>query len=268
MANIAILGKRGFISSSLFLDLKKNHIVTCFGRGEIPSEDARFDLVIDATSQKCKSEVSTISNLYNYLSRHKITDTVVMLQSFSTLTSSLSDPNVVNFGVLPDIFTPYSKVKFHKENVISKLEIDIEVKYLYLPLVLGAGGIWESHTKRLLSQPSVAVYSGDVFYTDISHLSMTILELDQRRAVAVKGKGKLTEILNLSELKIIYSNFRYENFTDKSILKIFKAFNFFPILPHGIDFLLGKLLKNRTFPSFFYWELFKRQSKSNFYIEV
>ena len=265
MANIAILGKRGFISSSLFLYLKKNHIVTCFGRGEIPAKDSRFDLVIDATSQKYKGDVITISNLYSYLSRYKITDTVVMLQSFSTLTSSLSDPNVLNFGVLPDIFTPYSKVKFYKEYFISKLEIDIDVKYLYLPVVLGAGGIWDSHTKRLLSQHSVTLYSGDVFYTDISHLAMTILQFDQSRAVAVKGKGKLTEILNLSEFRVIYSNFRYDNFLDKTILKIFKAFNFYPILPHGIDFLLGRVLKNRTFPSFFYWELFKRQSKSNFY---
>lgn len=261
---IAILGSNGFLGRSLAKRAKdNNHLVYKFARGEFPKKGEEFDLLIDATSQYSRSDVHDYLDCLKKFNDLAKISKIVTLQSFSTITEKVSNEDCINFGISPKFKTPYSCIKLYKEKALVASKLNSNIQFIYLPLILGRNGIWDKHSKSLSKLSNPKVQEINVYYTTIEHIFDNVLSNDSVRRLVYISKKPLHELLSLELEKINLTYFKYSKKIDSVFLLSFYLFKFKPIIPHAMDYLLSKLVGS-SFPSFFYWYLFKEQSKISF----
>lgn len=265
---IAVLGENGFLGKKLVrLFGIAGHHVKGFSRGESPRDDEHFDLLVDATSQKNRYDLHVYLDSLKRFIHISGVKRIVFLQSFSTLQDwTGGDEQLLNFGVKCHMHTPYSKLKLEKELLLMSSNLGVEMKFLYLPIVLGAGGIWDSFKENLSGENVVEVPLVEgLHYTSIPYISKIILSSNETqigRELVVEGRAKLTEILEIPEQRIRERSYKYPKAVSLFLLALYRYLKAFPLIPHALDFLLSKVffIRSRSFPSFFYWELFKIQN--------
>ncbi|MFL9763806.1 hypothetical protein [Vibrio cyclitrophicus] len=258
---IAILGAKGFLGSSLVKCADKNHYTVYeFGKGEIPKRGETFDLLIDATAQHSLKDIEFYVEALTEFLEYCSVDRMVVMQSFSTLTDQPLSGDLLNFGIIPHIKTPYSNVKLEKERRLLSLDFGTKIEYIYLPLILGEGGIWDKHSKCLIEKSTPEIQDVEVFYTDVTHIFNTIINNNDERILEYIGKMPLYELLELECDSILLKEFKFSPKFDKFLSAFFEVSVSHPVIPHALDYFISKILSFR-FPSFFYWKLFKYQER-------
>lgn len=259
---IGILGCNGFIGKNLLSAAKKlGHDVEGYTRTIFPGEKDEFDVFIDATSQSSIVDIKSYIQQVSQLSRTAKIKKYVVLQSFSTLTGNISNQNEINFGIRPDIFTPYSNVKFKKEIALETFDTNFHIHYIYLPIVLGDGGIWSDKQTALKKNPKIKIPDFNVYYVTLDKLLSDIETISLKRMISYAGSDRIDKVLDLNNNS---TDFKYNKLGDTLISTIMKGTSKIPYLSYLIDAFLSKTIGRTSFPSSFYWELFLRQSKGEF----
>jgi hypothetical protein len=265
--NILIIGA-GFLGLGIKNILEKNtdisNVYLKNRENNLPS--CSIDYIIDATSQKNKSECDEVVSELIAISKYYECAKIITLQSFSTLQSAPIIPDMLNFGCQDYFHTPYSKIKLYKETrMFSYGYLSDNVTFLYLPIVLGKGGAWAKHANNLNSTNKIVkVPEVKVFWTSLEYICTVInnvINKTEKRVIVSEGCEYLDVLLEVPSAK--RSPRRNGRIVDCIYMYTFSFFKHFPFFINAIFVIAEKVfVRNRiAFPTAFYWFLFIKQKE-------
>ncbi|HIF9086805.1 TPA: hypothetical protein ACX6NQ_003705 [Photobacterium damselae] len=263
---VLILGGKGFVGNSIKRYLEdKGLYCEIKGRENIDLLQKEFDLLIDATSQKSHEIKKHVTELEKLVINYNIRKTII-ISSFSTLQSSLKNEDLLFMGANTKFFTPYTRIKYLKELLIDKSNIlrEKNVKFLYLPIIIGDNGTWSEIINRA-TESTIVPYIENLYVINNNMIGMAVEKLfysNSTRAVAFdkiyRGFPELFD-LNLSEVTSEKFN---RNFINRFLNYLFTYKSYlFTLSSYVISFVYMKLRYKKSCPSYFYWGLFYSQSK-------
>ncbi|HDM8144058.1 TPA: NAD(P)-dependent oxidoreductase [Vibrio harveyi] len=255
---VIIVGANGFIGSHVKKCMLNDSIdVFQIDRNtNIDSISGEYDLLIDATSQKRVSEISPLIDKIEMICDNARVKKIVVLSSFSTLQSAVKSPSEINFGSKIDIYTPYTEIKSYKERAYLKSNVSSHICFLYLPIILGEGGIWNSIFSSRKFNRFVPKLE-NVYAIEVSNIANAIISIYNSRLTRALAYGKycwddLFETKSLQEISI-------DELGVAKHLKLLFNNHYLSYVGYTISLLYMKLRFNNYTPSLFYWFVFFKQ---------